>query len=207
MTKQAHPTPLDAASQTQLHRALHAVSPLSDDELAALPLRCLRLDAGAVLLRAGEPAREVGFVVDGGLREYFVLPDGSERTKGFNLPGEFAGSLSDLLSGEPSRAWIVAELPTTLLVTPWPDYLALVERYAGWQRFARITAETLYRRKVQREYELLALDAAQRLQATLARWPDLEQRFRQRHIASYVGISPVHLSRLRSAGRRRSGAG
>ncbi len=182
-----------------LHQQLCAVTTLSDAELAAFPLPERRtLAAGESFLQAGERATEVATVHSGGLREYFVLADGTERSKSFNLPGEFAGSLSDLLSGETSRTWVVAEVPTVLLVTPWPDYLTLVERWPGWQRFARVVAENLYRRKVEREYELLALDAAARYRRSLQRWPTLEQVFKQRHIASYVGITPVHLSRLRS---------
>lgn len=201
---------LDAASADEIaaqRRLLLATSPLSPAELAAFPSPQRReLPAGTAFLRAGERAHQVATVYSGGLREYFVLADGSERTKGFNLPGGFAGSLSDLLSGAPSRAWIVAEVPTVLLVNQWQDYAALVETYPGWQRFARVIAENLYLRKVQREYELLALDAAQRYRLALEHWPQLEAVFKQKHIASYVGISPVHLSRLRAAaGQSRSG--
>ena len=74
-------------------------------------------------------------------------------------------------SGEPSRTWVVAEQPSLLLVVRWADYAALLDTAPGWQRFARVIAETLYRRKVEREYELLALDAAERYRRTLLRWP------------------------------------
>lgn len=180
------------------NRAFRAVAPLSDSDLSALPPpQRVTVPAGGVFLRAGENAHKAGLVVAGALREFFVLADGSERTKGFNLPGEFAGSLSDLLSSEPSRVWIAAERATVLLVTPWEAYLDLVEQHPAWGRFARRMAERLYRAKAQREYELLALDAAARYRLALERWPDLEQHFTQRAIASYIGITPVHLSRLR----------
>jgi CRP-like cAMP-binding protein len=192
-----------AAEIATLRRLLLATFPLSTTELDAFPTpQRVELPAGSPFLRAGERAHEVATVYSGGLREYFVLADGSERTKGFNLPGDFAGSLSDLLSDEPARAWVVAEVPTVLLVTQWKNYAALVEASPGWQRFAKVIAEGLYRSKVQREYELLALDAAARYQLALQRWPRLETVFKQRHIASYVGITPVHLSRLRATLRK-----
>lgn len=191
-----------AAEIAALRGLLLATSPLTQAELDAFPApRRVELPAGSIFLREGERASEVATVHCGGLREYFVLADGTERTKGFNLPGDFAGSLSDLLSGEPARTWVVAEVPTVLLVTQWKDYLTLIESSPGWQRFARAIAEGLYRRKVQREYELLALDAAARYRLALERWPQLESVFKQRHIASYVGITPVHLSRLRAKTR------
>ncbi len=181
--------------------ALRQVSPLSDDDTQALLVhaKSIQLSKGSVILRAGEHAQSSGFVLQGGLREYYVLEDGSERTKGFNMAGGFAGSLSDLLSGEASKVWIVAEAPSTLIQTPWAAYAHLAETSPAWSRFARKMAESLYMAKVEREYELLALDAAQRYQRALARWPMLEAVFSQRDIASYIGVTPVHLSRLRSA--------
>lgn len=193
----------DAAEMAALRLALRAAAPLADADLAALPPPSrLSLAPGAAFLRAGERANQVATILSGALREYYILADGSERTKGFNLPGGFAGSLSDLLSGEPSKTWVVAERPTILLATPWADYLHLVQTRPAWQRFAREIAERLYRAKAQREYELLALDAATRYRLALERWPELEKIYSQRDIASYVGITPVHLSRLRAAGRK-----
>jgi CRP-like cAMP-binding protein len=181
--------------------AMNALSPLGDADLADAASMCQRmsLDKGQALLRAGEQAQLVGFVVSGGLRELYVLPDGGERTKGFSLPGWFAGSLSDLISNEASKVWIEAALPSVLLTIPWSACRQWQETRPAWMRFGWQMGERLYMMKVEREYELLAMDAAARLDATLARWPTLEQVFSQRDIASYVGITPVHLSRLRAA--------
>lgn len=184
--------------------AMNTLSPLDEADLADAASLCQRLclDKGQALLRAGEPAHLVGFVVAGGLREHYVLPDGGERTKGFCLPGWFAGSLSDLISGQASKVWIEAAVPSVLLTMPWTACRQWQAHRPAWMRFAWHMAERLYMMKVEREYELLAMDAAARLEATLARWPTLEQVFSQRDIASYVGITPVHLSRLRAARAR-----
>lgn len=182
---------------------LAAISPLTQAELDLFPRPMrLALPAGAALLQAGQQATQTAIVSEGGLREYYLLEDGTERAKSFNLPGELAGSLADLLTDAPSRTWVVAEVPTVLLVTPWSAYTALHEKSMGWQRLARRVAEDLYLRKVAREYELLALDAEGRYRKALERWPTLEDVFLQRHIASYLGVTPVHLSRLRKARNR-----
>lgn len=185
----------------RLHAALRKVAPLADDALTALTTHSRRvcLAKGASLLKAGEMASMAAFVLHGGLREYYVLADGTERTKGFNLADELAGSLSDLLSGRPSRVWITAEAPTELICTPWATYQTLIHSSLAWAHFARRFAEALYLIKVEREFELLALDAAQRYARVQERWPALASVFSQKDIASYVGVTPVHLSRLRGA--------
>lgn len=197
----ATPAHVPAAEWQAFVAGMNALSPLNDDDLAESARLCQRLclDKGQALLRAGERAHLVGFVVSGGLREHYVLADGGERTKGFSLPGWFAGSLSDLLSNEASQVWIEAAAPSVLLTLPWADVRHWQETRPAWTRFGWRVAERLYMMKVEREYELLAMDAAARLDATLSRWPTLEQVFSQRDIASYVGVTPVHLSRLRTA--------
>ncbi|MNL75244.1 hypothetical protein D3C87_2010170 [compost metagenome] len=60
----------------------------------------------------------------------------------------------------------------------------------------RNSVERLYIRKEERERELLFLSALQRYEAFLVKYPGLENRIPQYHIASYLGISPVSLSRM-----------
>ena len=201
MSTAAPPSHVPAGEWQAFVAGMAALSPLGDEDLRDAAGLCQRLclDKGQALLRAGERAHLVGFVVSGGLREHYVLADGGERTKGFSLPGWFAGSLSDLISGEVSKVWIEAAQPSVLLTLPWAQVRRWQETRPAWTRFGWRVAERLYMMKVEREYELLAMDAAARLEATLARWPTLEQVFSQRDIASYVGVTPVHLSRLRTA--------
>jgi CRP-like cAMP-binding protein len=195
-------TTLSGPELDAMRQALRRISPLSDDDIAPLLAHTTlqSMDKGEALLQAGQPALLTGLVLRGGLREYYLLEDGTERTKGFNMPGEFAGSLSDLLGRQPSRVWITAEAPSMLALTPWAAYEALTHRSPAWMQFARRMAEGLYLLKTEREFELLTMDAAQRLARTLARWPALASVYSQKDIASYVGVTPVHLSRLRTSG-------
>jgi len=187
-------------------RAMRRVAPLDDAELAAglALMRPRELGRGEHFLRAGVQATEIGVVVSGFLREHFLLAKGVERTKAFVGPGEATGSLADLLSGGPSRAWIVADAETRVLVGRYDAFRALGERSPAWAALGRRSLELLLLRKAEREYELLGLDAAARYAAFVARWPDLEARVAAKHVASYLGITPVHLSRLRR--RRRASA-
>jgi CRP-like cAMP-binding protein len=156
---------------------------------------------GEFLLRAGERATQAGMLVSGLLREYFLMESGVERTKAFVMAGEPTGSLADLLHEGGSRAYIVAEEPSRLIVVPFEAMLALSERYLSWRIYGERLLQLLFLKKAEREYELLGLDALARYRAFLRKFPDLSARVPDRHIASYLGITPVHLSRLRRKAR------
>jgi CRP-like cAMP-binding protein len=189
-------------------RAVRHVAPVDELNMAEA-LACVRpreLSRGQYFLRAGETAREVAVVARGLLREHFVIDGGVERTKAFVAEGEFTGSLADLLVGGPARAFIVAEEPARLLVLPFAVVADLAAGAPAWARFAQRATERLLLQKAEREYELLALDAEARYAVLLAKRPGLEARVAARHVASYLGITPVHLSRLRRRRRERARA-
>jgi CRP-like cAMP-binding protein len=191
------------ADRALFTRAVRALSPLDDAEVGAglAVFRPRALARGAALLRAGERATEVSVVMQGLLREHFVSPRGVERTKAFVLEGQSTGSLADLVSGAPSRAFIVADEPSRLLVARFTEVRALSARFARWAALERAALERTLLVKAEREWELLGLDAEARYAVFRRRFPGLEARVAARHVASYLGITPVHLSRLRRRSR------
>ena len=194
-----------AADVAACAAALRRVAPLDDESIAQILRQTVveELDNGEHFLRAGELATNAAIVVRGVLREYFVMPNGVERTKTFIPEGEFAGSMADLLSGERAHAFSVAEEPCRLLVIAFEHVRANAEASSVWGRWYRHLLERLFAGKAAREYELLGLDAAARYGALATRYPGLESRVAARHVASYLGITPEHLSRLRRRRRAR----
>ncbi|MCB9603958.1 MAG: Crp/Fnr family transcriptional regulator [Sandaracinus sp.] len=195
---------MDEADDAYWTASLRVWSPALD--AAALDLvrpfvRALELSKGAAFLETGEVPTRVATIRRGVVRELFVLPDGTERTRGFGVEGAFAGSLSDLLRAGPSRTRVVAEEDTRLLVAPWDVLRDAGTRHEGWRELLHRVTERLYLLKAEREVELLSMDAEARYAAFRARFPGLEARIAQRHVASYLGITPEHLSRLRARGR------
>jgi len=189
--------PTDA--ERAFHRAaLRKDAALDDADVAAIEphLRTCRLARGASFLRPGDRAVWCGTIVAGVTRELYPLEDGREVTRGFAGPGDYVGSLSDLLTDAPARSSVVAEADAVIVVVPWARIREVAARPAWAALLARVT-EKLYLAKAEREYELLALDAAARYQRFRARYAALEPHIAQRHVASYIGVTPEHLSRLR----------
>lgn len=178
---------------------------LSDAALAATSEGALlrSLAVGDVLLDTGDEPDAVAVVLRGAMRELFVTHEGVERTCGFAFEGHPVGAYADALLSLRSRRRVEAIEPTELVVFSLRSVRAAAERYDEVARLLRALAERLYVRKAQREFELLTMDAEGRYDALRSQFPEIEQRVQQQQIASYLGVTPVHLSRLRS--RRRAG--
>jgi CRP/FNR family transcriptional regulator, anaerobic regulatory protein len=200
-------TPSVLPAPSPARRALAAMAlrlaPLGADALVALDaLAQPRTFApGAPLLRAGEQATWSFFIHRGLVRELYVGEHGEEHTRAFIGAGDVTGSLLDLLSAGPAVTFIEALEPTAALALRYRDFDALCARFPELNHLARRLAEAAYVRKARREYEMLALPAARRHARWLEEHAALDACLSRRHVASYLGITPEHLSRLRRAAR------
>ncbi|MFD0674720.1 Crp/Fnr family transcriptional regulator [Cohnella sp. GCM10027633] len=147
--------------------------------------------------RAGEPTADIGFCLSGLFRLYYTTPDGTDYNKNFCGQNEFVASYSSLLMGEPSYFSIQALMDSELLVVRFRDFEALFDRHACWGKLGRLIAQHMFVSKERRERELLMLSAEERYRQFLGRYKHLENKVPQYHIASYLGITPVALSRIR----------
>lgn len=147
-------------------------------------------------MNAGERVSYAYFCITGLFRLFYTLEDGKEFIKSFSLSNEFVTSYGAMISGEPSYFSIQALEDSAVIEIPYAVLQELSDRSHEWERFVRKSVEQLYLKKEERERELLFLSAAERLEAFRKKYPDLELRIPQYQIASYLGISPVSLSRI-----------
>ena len=188
-------------SYHQLISVLRSITVLPDDQMKKLSeiFRPSSLSAGQFFIQAGERPTQIGFVVAGLIRLYYVNSAGVEFTKAFCPEHHFVAAYSALLLNQPARFFIEALEDTSLLVADYQAYQQLCAEHACWQTINHRLVEGLFIKKEKREAELLLDDATTRYQTFLAEYPDLENRVKQYHIASYLGISPVSLSRIRKS--------
>jgi CRP-like cAMP-binding protein len=149
------------------------------------------------LVRAGEVVENFYFINTGLVRFFYCTEDGKEFNKHFAMENGFAGSFHSLTLHEPCSFFIQALEDTETVVLPNHLLNELYDRHACWERFSRKMAEYLVLIKEAREKELLLDSLETRYQRFVKEFPGLVDRIPQYHIASYLGVTDVALSRIR----------
>ena len=151
---------------------------------------------GAALLAVGQRCERVA-VVERGLFRTFYVTDGEELTVELTREGELLSNYASLLTHSPSSYAIEALEDSSLVELDGRDLTRLYQQLPLGERLGRLVAERLFVHSVARSTRLLTQSPEARYLALRAEAPDLLQRVRQYHVASYLGISPETLSRIR----------
>jgi len=183
----------------RLREALGKLAPIPETEWTYFEqqLAWRAIPKGEQVLWAGDICTEILFCAKGLFRIFYTLPDGTESNKSFVSESDFVASYSSMLLCAPSFLSIQALEPSEVAAFSHHTLKGLYHRHPCWEAVGRRIAENLYIKKEIRERQLLLLSAEERYEAFLSEFPDLEKRLSQYHIASYLGISPVSLSRIR----------
>ena len=162
------------------------------------------LKRGEFFLRAGDVPTKFGFMTEGWLRYFHTDAEGRDYIRYFCNGDNFVSSQSALIEGEPSEFSIQAIENSTLAVFEYADWLALLESHPAWGIIHKAILDKALISAERRERSLILNDATTRYLAFLDEYPGVEDHVKQYDIASYLGISPVSLSRIRS-GKGKSG--
>lgn len=181
---------------------LRTVAPLAplDQTIAQLARACdlAALDKGQDLLRGGEVAGHVYFVVKGLLRYYFTDPaTGEERTGQFFDEGRLFTDATSFLSQTPATQAIQALEASVVLCVPRPALYAAYAQDHAIERFGRLMVEEALMGSQRRSTNLLTLAPEDRYRTFMALRPEVARRVPQYLIASYLGLTPEGLSRIR----------
>ncbi len=160
---------------------------------------------GQFLVDIGDTAHPLYFLHAGIIRYMIIVPDtGMDVTKDFSFAPSFAASFGSGIVNQPARVGIVALADCVVSVWPLQALTAQFDRDIAWQKLGRRLAEWLYVRKEDREIAFLTQTAEERYAELAQAFPDGIGTVPQHHIASYLGITPESLSRLKARIARRS---
>lgn len=152
---------------------------------------------GAYFIREGQIPRKFGFVESGLFRYVYLREDGKEFTKAFMPNGSFISAYSVMIQQQPAHFFIESLEDSVIMTIDYRKWQALKANHPCWNKFLIGMLEMGYGVKEKREREFLLLDAEKRYRIFLNEYPLLEKRIKQHMIASYLGITPIALSRIR----------
>jgi CRP-like cAMP-binding protein len=148
-------------------------------------------------LQEGERSIEIGFIVKGAFRSYYINETGNDITKYFYAEGAILFSYEAYLRQKESAYYIQALEDSEILVAKISDFQKIVEGNYQLLLFYKKMIDSMLIMKEEHASSFKLLNSKQRYKQFLAAYPGLEKRLKQCHIASYLGITPVSLSRIR----------
>ena len=157
-----------------------------------------RLRKRGFLLQEGEVCRSYAFVVEGCLRMYELDAKGVEHNLQFAQENEWIVDIGSFHAEQPSSLFIEALEPSAVICIEHADLLHLYTEHPKFDRNFRVIIEDQFVELQQRMLRRNASSAEQRYAHFVERHPELAARVPSVHIASYLGVTPEFLSRLRA---------
>jgi CRP-like cAMP-binding protein len=191
---------MNDAGVNALRMAIESYVSLSEEEwtLVSSRLEVKSLQKGSLLLREGEVCRFLAFLRSGTVVYYYLNDRGEEVTTDFAFENQFVTDNRSRLSNTPSHLNIRAIEPVDLILLYESDLNELYRLLPKMERVGRILVEQAYVRLVQLSLDLQILPAEERYLKLAREYPQALQRLPLYHIATYLGIAPKSLSRIRS---------
>jgi len=149
------------------------------------------------LLHEGDVCNFEAFIVKGCMRSYFIDENGYETILQFATENWWVSDIASFSEQKPSFLFIEAMEDCLLLTIDHVHKEELFRILPQFERVFRIMVQRSLVTLQQRYFASVSKPAIERYQQFLVKYPDLSQRVPQHHIASYLGISPEFLSKIR----------
>jgi len=172
--------------------------PLSEEEIAAIveTMTIKQYPKGTVLLKEGQVSKEVYFVLEGCIRQYYLV-DGDEKTNNFFTEEQWVISMNSFSQNNPSNHYLECSIDSSLVVGNREKEEHLYKRFPKFETISRKVMEKVFAEQQEIMSSYTTDTAEQRYLKLLKSRPDLFQMIPQYQIASYVGVKPESLSRIR----------
>lgn len=178
---------------------LKALQILSEEELQEVDslLYERSIEKNDFLIQQGQVCNEIVFIKSGILRSFYITSEGEEITNCITFDNELMSAYSSFISQSPTDENIQALAVTQLQIINKTNLLNLYKKSINWQEVGRILAEIQYVELEKRIVSFQKQNAKQRYEKLLKNHPNYIQYIPLNNLASFLGITTRHLSRLR----------
>jgi len=151
-----------------------------------------------ILLSSGEIAKCTYFVNSGILRSFNVNDNIIEHVLHFACEGWWIGDMYSYISKKPGNLFIEVLEDAELVLITKENHQQLYQEIPKLERFFRILAENSLVAHQERLMDNLSLTAEERFEKMCKKYPTLIQKVAQKHLASYIGVTPEFFSKMKS---------
>ncbi|MCD2424640.1 Crp/Fnr family transcriptional regulator [Niabella pedocola] len=182
----------------QLFQAIRQLVPVSehDEQVIGRLFTQKHYKKGAFFLPEGTVCRYAGFISKG-LMRFYINIDGEDKTYGFLQENQFISNYGSFVPQIPSAQAIQALEDSELYVITYTGLQQLYQELTHGERMGRIIIEQVFIQALSDLNSFYTDDPETRYRKFITDHPDLQQRISQYHIASFVGVKPQSLSRIR----------
>ncbi|MFK7782514.1 Crp/Fnr family transcriptional regulator [Psychroserpens sp.] len=155
------------------------------------------LKPGEYIIKQEGMSSKLYFLISGLMRSVRVSEAGKEYTKNIYSPINFVGPLSSILTKKPSFLSYEALTECKVYEVDFNEFYSLTKKAIEISNLYNRVLEYLFVVYERKQFESISLNATERYQLLKSRIPDIDTQIAQYHIASYLNITPVQLSRIR----------
>ena len=161
-----------------------------------------KIDKGDFFIEEGEHSNYVGFINEG-LLSYYYLVNGKKFIRGFFFGNDFISNYTSFLSNEKSKAYIQALENTSITLIHKTKISQLYQKTSKFQQLGRMLTEHFFMLVSEKYEDLLLKSPEERYLNLIENRPNVIQSIPQYMIASWLGITPEALSRIRKRRTRK----
>lgn len=161
-----------------------------------------KLKPGELIAKPGEIPNKLYMLTSGMMRAYLSSEKGKEFNKNFFMPFSFVGPLTALIQNKPCKLTYEAITTCQVYEVNFHDIMKLSKTDIKISNLYSKVLEHVFIRYEERQLEFISMNSKERYLALLRKIPDVEELIPQYQIASYLSITPVQLSRIRSKIKR-----
>jgi len=173
--------------------------PLKEIEKAVLKDRVMekRIKRRQFILQENDVCKYYTFIISGCFKMYGVDDSGSEHNLQFASENEWIADIGSFHSGKPSRLYIEAIEPSVVLQIEKSNLIYLYHHHPKFDRIFRVIIEEKFIELQNRVLQNISSTAEERYLTFMEQYPLLANRLPNTQIASYIGITPEFLSKIR----------